>query len=160
MTEMAQLRRSDVRQSPEGIWHVMVMPDAGSVKTRKARHVALHEHLLEQGFVEAVEGRSGPLFYDPNLRRQGSTGNSQAPKAGQRVADWVRELGLNDKELQPNHGWRHAFASAARGKIDGDVRRALSNQRGSRRPALIRWRCAPQIPCLAAIAVPPVQLVA
>lgn len=131
ITEMAQLRRTDVLRSAEGIWHMMVTPDAGSVKNRTARAVALHQHLLDQGFLQAIDGRSGPLFYDPALKRAGSTGNTQAQKAGQRIATWVRELGLTDKELQPNHGWRHAFISRARRPIDGDIRRAMTGHGAS-----------------------------
>jgi integrase len=30
-------------------------------------------------------------------------------KARDRVAAWVRGLGVNDPELSPNHAWRHTF---------------------------------------------------
>jgi hypothetical protein len=30
-------------------------------------------------------------------------------KARERVAAWVRGLGVTDPELSPNHAWRHAF---------------------------------------------------
>lgn len=129
VTEMAQLRRNDVLKSADGIWHIIIRPDAGSVKSRKARHVALHPHLIEQGFPDAVAQRSGPLFYDAALKRNGE-GNSQAQRAGQRIAEWVRALGVDDEELQPNHGWRHAFISHARGRIDGDIRRAITGHSG------------------------------
>jgi integrase len=126
VTEMAQLRRRDVLQSPDGIWHLVVTPDAGSVKNRKARQIALHEHLLEQGFLQAIEGRSGPLFFDPSRKGVGSTANSQARHVGERIARWVRGLGLDDEELQPNHGWRHAFISRAYKRINDDVSRAIT----------------------------------
>ncbi|NTS64541.1 hypothetical protein HRV97_05155 [Sphingomonas sp. HHU CXW] len=129
VTEMAQLRRNDVSKSADGIWHIIVRPDAGSVKDRKARHVALHPHLIEQGFPDAVAQRSGPLFYNAALKRNGE-GNSQAQRVGQRIAEWVRALGVDDEELQPNHGWRHAFISRARGRIDGDIRRAITGHSG------------------------------
>lgn len=129
VTEMAQLRRNDVLKSTDGIWHIIVRPEAGSVKSRRARHVALHPHLIEQGFPDAVAQRSGPLFYDAALKRNGE-GNSQAQRAGQRIAEWVRALGVDDEELQPNHGWRHAFISHARGRIDGDIRRAITGHSG------------------------------
>jgi integrase len=125
VAEMAQLRQSDVTQSIDGIWHITIKPEAGSQKSGQARHVVLHPHLIEQGFPEAIKGRSGALFFDPTRKRAGSTGNSQAQKAASRVAEWVRKLGLTDKELQPNHGWRHAFITNARGKIDEDIRRAI-----------------------------------
>jgi len=27
----------------------------------------------------------------------------------QRLADWVREIGVDDEHLSPNHAWRHTF---------------------------------------------------
>lgn len=124
--EMAQLRVQDIGEADDGIWFVIISPVAGRQKGGFTRQVALHPHLIELGFIEAVKGRSGPLFYDPALRREGSTGNHQSAKAAQRVAAWVRSLGLSDPELQPNHGWRHRFTSVARRtKIDPDIRRAI-----------------------------------
>jgi integrase len=77
--------------------------------------VPLHDHLIEQGFVEFVKGSGkGPLFY--NELKQPSASNdptnpskSRAVKARERVAAWVRSLGVNDPELQPTHAWRHTF---------------------------------------------------
>ncbi len=129
-TEIAQLRRSDILESEEGIWHLTIRPDAGSQKSGRARSVPLHPHLIEQGFVQAIKARTGPLFYEATRRDAKSSGNSQAQKAAQRVAEWVREIGVDDDELQPNHGWRHAFISNARGSIDGDVRRAIVGHSG------------------------------
>jgi integrase len=124
--EMAQLRRDDVGQNEQGIWYVKITPEAGSTKGGYARKVALHPHLLEQGFIRAIEGRSGPLFYDPQRKRAGSDGNPQYGKVGQRVAKWVRSLGVTDKELQPNHGWRHRFITIARDiQMDPDARQAM-----------------------------------
>lgn len=123
---MAQLRVQDVNQTEDGIWFVTISPVAGRQKGGFTRQVALHPHLIELGFIQAIKSRSGPLFYDPALRRKGSTGNHQSAKAAQRVAAWVRSLGILDQELLPNHGWRHRFASLARrAKIDPDVRRAI-----------------------------------
>src|SRR5207247_694189 len=67
--EMAQLRREDVGQDEDGIWFVVIKPEAGSQKGNFARQVALHPQLIEQGFVDAVMRRSGPLFYDPRKRK-------------------------------------------------------------------------------------------
>lgn len=127
---MAQLRREDVQRREEGIWYVSVRPEAGTEKSGLARDVVLHPHLLEQGFIQAVATRSGPLFCDPTRKGKGSTGNSQAQKVGERVARWVRLLGVDDEELQPNHGWRHTFITNARGRIDGDMRRAFVGHSG------------------------------
>ena len=125
--EMAQLRAEDVAQSDDGVWYVTVTPEAGTQKGGFARKVALHPHLIEQGFIAAAKKRCGPLFYDPARKRQGSNGNPQHKKVAQRVADWVRSLGITDKELQPNHGWRHKFITVARDiGMDPDIRRAIT----------------------------------
>lgn len=126
--EMAQLRRQDIGQHGDGIWFLTITPEAGSQKSGMTRQVALHPHLMEQGFLDAIKGRSGPLFYDPSRKRNGSIGNPQHKKVAQRVADWVRQsVGLTDKELQPNHGWRHRFITIARDiRMDPDVRRAIT----------------------------------
>jgi hypothetical protein len=34
-------------------------------------------------------------------------------KAREHLADWVRRLGVDDRELQPNHAWRHTFKQIA-----------------------------------------------
>ena len=30
------------------------------------------------------------------------------------MAKWVREIGVDDPDVQPNHGWRHRFKTVAR----------------------------------------------
>lgn len=111
--EMAQLRAEDVRQI-EGHWVVHVTPEAGSVKDGRARDVPLHPHIIQQGFLDALKGLEGPLFYDPARHRGGKDGNPQYKKVGERLAEWVRELGVDDPNLQPNHAWRHRFKTLSR----------------------------------------------
>lgn len=125
--EIAQLRAGDIEQTEEGTWYLTITPEAGTQKGGFARKVALHPHLVEQGFVAAAKTCQGPLFYDPSLKRAGSKGNPQHKKAAQRIANWVRSLGVTDKALQPNHGWRHRFITIARDiGMDPDVRRAIT----------------------------------
>jgi integrase len=64
--------------------------------------------------MDAVKGRTGPLFYDPANYRGGSDGNPQSKKVAERLAKWVRSIGVTDTEVQPNHGWRHRFKTQAR----------------------------------------------
>lgn len=120
VNEMTQLRGEDVFQR-DGIWCVRITPEAGSVKNRKPRTIPLHPHLIEQGFLKMAEGKVGPLFYDPSKHRGGSDGNPQYKKVGERLAKWVRELGVDDPEVQPNHGWRHRFQIKARGVIPAEI---------------------------------------
>jgi integrase len=115
--EITQLRGVDIQQRE----HVNVMvltPDAGTIKTSKARTVPIHRHLIEQGFLAFVRSRGkAPLFYDP-AEQQGSSDptNPRRPRSvsvRQRLGDWVRKLGVADRELKPNHAWRHTFKQIA-----------------------------------------------
>lgn len=111
--EITQLRSEDIVVSHD-ILCIRITPEAGTQKNDAARIVPLHPHLLQQGFNEAVKGRSGPLFYDPANYRGGSAGNPQSKKVAERIAKWVRSIGVDDPEVQPNHGWRHRFKTQAR----------------------------------------------
>ena len=120
VNEMTQLRGEDVFQR-DGIWCLRITPEAGGVKNKKPRTVPIHPHLIEQGFPTAIKDKVGPLFYDPSKHRGGSDGNPQYKKVGERLAKWVRELGVDDPEVQPNHGWRHRFQIKARGIIPAEI---------------------------------------
>ena len=124
VNEITQLRAMDIRQE-EGVWIIHITPEAGSVKTRKARKVPMHSHLIEQGFHKLGKaGDSTPLFYDPSLSRGGSQTATQAAKMGERLAQWVRSLGITG--VQPNHGWRHRFKTVARSvRMDPEARDAI-----------------------------------
>jgi integrase len=111
--EIAQLRREDVRER-EGVWCLWITPEAGATKDGNSRWVAVHPCLIEQGFIDFVrKSRSGPLFYDPRKKRGGE--NPQFLNVGEHIARWVREeVGIIDKEIQPNHAWRHRFTTISR----------------------------------------------
>lgn len=118
--EIGQLRGADIKQE-DGVWLVWITPDAGSTKNESARYVAIHPHLIEQGFLKFVKrSGAGPLFFDPRRRRKGSEQNPQSKKIGERIAKWVRELGVDDPNILPNHAWRHRFKTVAR-KVHMDV---------------------------------------
>jgi integrase len=94
--EITQLRGVDIQKRDH--LNVMVLtPDAGTIKTSKARTVPIHQHLIEQGFLEFVRSRGkGPLFYDP-AEQQGSSDptNPRRPRSvsvRQRLGEWVRNL--------------------------------------------------------------------
>jgi integrase len=140
--ELTQLRVQDVECRPSdprgplaGAEYpvLRITPEAGTVKTGKARTVPLHPHLVEMGlldYVEAVKARLGqqaPLFYRPPTRPSRNP-NYRGPaiKARERLAEWVRELGVDDRGIQPNHAWRHSFKRrAARAKIEPRIRDAI-----------------------------------
>jgi integrase len=114
--EITQLRGSDISEQ-KGVHTIRITPEAGSVKTGKPRTVPLHEHLIEQGFLDFVKqsGR-GPLFYNepkgiPKETPEDIT-NPRRPRsvtARVRLAEWVREIGVADPEVKPNHAWRETF---------------------------------------------------
>ena len=115
--EITQLRGTDVIER-DGIHALRITPGAGAVKGGKARVVPLHEHLMAQGFLNFVAQRgAGPLFYkatakgvdgDPVMKKK-----PRPVQTRQRLASWVRALGITDKELSPNHAWRHTFKQIA-----------------------------------------------
>lgn len=113
VNEITQLRAEDV-QMQDGVWLIHITPEAGSVKTGQARNVPLHSDLVSQGFVLFARGRKGPLFYDPAKGKGASAANPHYKKVGERLAAWVRDLGVDDPEVAPNHGWRHMLKTRAR----------------------------------------------
>ena len=98
----------------------------------QARVVPLHEHLLELGFVKFAQAKGqGPLFYDPADRR-GEAFDPLKPvrppwvKSREKLAEWVRSLGVTDPNISPNHAWRHTFKRrAARAGVERNVRDAI-----------------------------------
>jgi integrase len=119
--EIAQLRKQDI-QLHDGVWLMWITPEAGSTKNGAPRFVAIHPHLVEQGFLDFVKRskNNAPLFYDPARSRGGRDGNPQYKKVGERIGAWVREIGVDDERIQPNHAWRHLFKTRAR-KVKMDV---------------------------------------
>jgi integrase len=111
--ELTQLRGQDIEQRDD-VWVMRIRPDAGPVKTGQARTVPLHTDIIDQGFLDYVRRRGqGPLFHDPDANDVPH--DPMKPKMPRSVeirsaiAKWVRSLGITDKEVSPNHGWRHTF---------------------------------------------------
>jgi len=111
VNEMTQLQKQDV-SNIDGVWALKITPASGDVKTDEARLVPVHEHLIEQGFIEYIDNcPNGPLFYNPDKSGVGLQ-RGQYKRVGMRLAEWVRGLGIGqigDRSLQPNHAWRHTF---------------------------------------------------
>ena len=112
--EITQLRGVDV-VIVEGVNAINITPEAGTVKTREARTVPLHPHLVDQGFLAFVRASGqGPLFYKAQDRKHSTTEATNPPKARyvkvrEHLAAWVRRLGVIDPEVKPNHAWRDTF---------------------------------------------------
>lgn len=113
VNELTQLRKEDVSLI-DGVWSLTITPEAGSVKNYKLRVVPLHDHLIEQGFVEfAQRCQRSTLFFTTHGK---STKAALTPykKMGENLAAWIRELGVTDPNVAPNHGFRHRFKTVAR----------------------------------------------
>jgi integrase len=120
--EITQLRGSDIEQRG-GFYVMKLTPDAGTIKTRQARVVPIHEHIVAQGFLEMVsQVGKGALFYadDKTPHRPGASssdplnpGRSKAGDVRVDLAAWVRKIGVTHEELSPTHAWRHTFKQTA-----------------------------------------------
>jgi integrase len=81
--------------------------------------VPLHERVIAQGFLDFVtQHGKGPLFYNPTKAADGGDDPVRQKKpryaqTRQRLAAWVRGLGIDDEHLSPNHAWRHTFKRIA-----------------------------------------------
>jgi integrase len=117
--EITQLRGVDVIEQ-EGVNAIHITPDAGTVKTGRGRTVPLHEHLVAQGFLTYAASRGeGPLFYNaekglPRATEATNPRKARSVKTREHIASWVREdLKITDREVSPNHAWRHTFKQIA-----------------------------------------------
>jgi integrase len=151
--EIMQLRGLDIIEQ-DGVKVIAIRPEAGTLKTGMGRVVPLHEHLIEQGFLTFVASRhNGPLFYNQSKAElpESAATNPKKPRAArarERLAMWIRSLGINDKEVRPNHAWRHSFKqiAARKGIPDG-----MSDHLTGHAPASVaRGYGAPTVPDMAA----------
>ena len=113
VSEITQLRGEDIYK--EGaIPIIRISPDAGAVKANKARIVPIHPHLIEQGLLDFVDASGeGPLFYATGPRQRTTQSHPSKTVAG-RLSQWIRQIGIVDPNVQPNHAWRHLFISLCR----------------------------------------------
>lgn len=113
--EITQMRPGDIyRSGPDGAM-MRITPEAGRQKTGSYRDVAIHPHLLAQGFLgHVLASGDQPLFYDPARARGEPDAVKLSAKAGEWLAAWIRDNCIRDRRIAPNHAWRHRFASQSR----------------------------------------------
>jgi integrase len=152
VAEICQLRVEDVREV-EGIPSLHFTAGAGSLKnTASERLVPIHSAVLAEGFMDFVQSRKvGPLFSELKPDRFGSRGGN-----GTKILSrWVRELGITDTRVSPNHSWRHRLKTAARrhglatdivDAIVGHQRRTVADSYGEF-PVSALQRELEKIPC-------------
>jgi integrase len=105
------MRKQNVKKV-DGVHVFNITPEPGGNKTKTARHVPVHPHLVEMDFLKFVEDNAqGPLFYSAARTCGGKDSKSAYKNTGERLAAWVRELGVADVGVKPNHGWRHRLSS-------------------------------------------------
>jgi integrase len=129
--EITQLRSKDVTKQ-DGTWVIKITPEAGTVKAGKPRTVPLHEHLIAQGFLEFAHSKGNDPLYNTVSPLRATTDDPTKPvrprsvKTRERLASWVRSMGVTDTAVRPNHAWRHTFKRrAARAGIEKGMRDAI-----------------------------------
>lgn len=129
--EVAQLRGRSVLEE-RGVPYLLITPDDGSTKSRRAWATGLHVHLLELGFLEFVRSvGDGPLFYapyPPGTSLQGIK-SPRWEQSYKRVGEWIRdELGIAAPLGRSNHAFRHAMTTASRGGAEEDAWERLDKE--------------------------------
>jgi len=70
--------------------------------------------------------RLAPFFSIDRGVGGGDSAHPHHKKVGERLARWVRDLGVDDPHIQPNHAWRHLFKTLARrAGLDPEIRDVL-----------------------------------
>ncbi|MBC7139209.1 MAG: integrase [Defluviimonas sp.] len=111
VTEMAQLRREDVREEG-GTWTLRITPEAGSVKSGNFRDVPVHRQVIDLGFIALVlSAPAGPLFHA--AKKPEGYLRAARVTAG-RLSQWLGKAGLVPPDIQPSHAWRHRFKTVGR----------------------------------------------
>jgi integrase len=108
--EILQLRESDIDTDHDGIHYINVRRGEGqSVKNNASlRHIPLHDHLIELGFLEFVQGCKDWLFPEVPADKYGAKSTNFASWWGK----VVRAQGIDIH--QPTHAFRHAFKTMLR----------------------------------------------
>lgn len=110
--EAIQLRKKDFG-TEDGIPFFHVRGSAGTVKTGKGRQTPVHRCLVAEGLLDFVRSApDGHLFIVPKGDDADAVRRAIDTARG-RLGEWVREIGVNDPEISPNHAWRHTFKTFA-----------------------------------------------
>lgn len=118
VSEVTQLQGRNVREH-DGVPYLLITPEDGSTKGKRAWTVGIHKHLVELGLLDMFKAiGDGPAFYAPypdgaDLTKLGA--KHRAKDSGTRVSDWIKEiLGSSAPGGRPNHAWRHLFTTQSR----------------------------------------------
>ena len=105
--------------------------DSRSIKNDASRRsVPIHPALVGEGFLDYVAAlpAGSPLF--PDVKPDAIFGK-RSISAGKKVGRWLRDLGITDERISPNHSWRHFFVDACRAvAMPQEIRSALTGHSG------------------------------
>lgn len=110
LNEMAQLRNTDIAVSDKGIHYINVRrgKDQSVKNNTSLRHIPIHFHLIELGFLEYVETMNDLLFPELKANKYGSKSDV--------ISKWwsqqVKKAGVVTS--QPSHSFRHSLKTAMR----------------------------------------------
>jgi integrase len=127
VSEVTQFRGRNLRMEG-GIPTMLITPDDGSTKSKRAWAVAVHPHLIELGLIDMLqELGDGPAFYVPYPEGTDLTKirNHRSKDAADRIAAWIKEeVGIKEPPGgRPSHAWRHLFTTRSRvHKLDKEAR--------------------------------------
>lgn len=135
VSEVTQLQGRHVLQV-RGIPHLMITPEDGSTKSKKAWTTGIHSHLIDLGLLEMFRAvGDGPAFYTPYPEGTDlqALKDHRAKSAGDKIAEWVREeVGIAAPGNRPSHAWRHAFTTRSRTvKMDKEARDYMLGSRSA-----------------------------
>jgi hypothetical protein len=68
-----------------------------------------HDHAAVLCAFDLIEFNGEDLRWTPLEDRKKTLAKSPAAQVRQRLAAWVREIGVDDEHISPNHAWRHTF---------------------------------------------------
>lgn len=136
--EAGQLEVEDFSKV-EGRWFIRISSGGGrSLKTASShRTIPVHPSLEAEGLCEYVLSvGSGRLFASRRIQPH--------------MSEWVREVvGIDRKELSPNHGWRHFFEDMCRLANMPDASREYITGRASGKSASLYGKSELMLPGLA-----------
>jgi integrase len=104
------------------------MPEERLKNSGSNRSVPLaHVGLIDEGFVDYVQGLSKGSALFPNIKPSPSDGK-RSHYAVKKMGKWIRkDLELTEERIGPDHSWRHYFKTACRdAEIDRDVHDAIT----------------------------------
>lgn len=119
ISEVMRLRGIDLRWQEED-WIL----NFESTKEKTPRFVPVHRDLLKQGIVPAL-GTVRPDFIFIEPPRDNEDEILKANAMSIRIAEWVRDIGVTDPHVQPNHAWRHRMRTILRRVADRESRDAI-----------------------------------